>query len=876
MRITYLRLKNFAPIYAGCGIDDLVLSNAELTNRLDSSPVILIMGKNGSGKTALLSQLQPFPYVGNLDNRSSLDLIIPNKDGLKQLIIQDKEDTYDIRHHYKLINGKRKVSSYISLNGMELNPSGSITKFYELMGTTFNLNNSFLRIIRLGSNVNSLVSMKASERKEFISEFLTDLDIYDKALKTINEKYKSSKKTISVLSALLDKVPDENSIKEKKKSVGKELTELKSNLKLLEEYQENTKKRYDKYSSIVSREDTILNNYKTIEEFNKMEIHNSKELYSQWQEANKQLQQYQSKYDVLKYKLNTISNQCQDYKNKINDINNRLGLIEFTKDTNLLAKKRKEVVKEIDELLAEGEIEFKVSSNTAYLDLVNSDLEEITELAMGLVDSMPNTIRNIKKLFDKNMHEGINPIDVPIVLNDYADKKLKVFGKLAGVSTSKTSQRIFYIPRECTSFNKCPFYKEYVSNKTASTKIESVENQIDEVLEMKRFVNVISMIYSKINTLHALQAKNIANVCINYIRHGEVLASILNLKVESNKNLNQLIKFIACDRDMILRINKVDELKTALDDIDKEIFCSKETEEAKSELAALKLEFDKANEEYLDIKDLISKVNEKIDEYSDIITKLDKDISIINTYNDNKEKIDLYNSEYEEYLEAKEKIKKTINDLKTIESEISFANMVINQKESEYAKILSDQETRKRVEEKIEQEESIFEDINSIKDSLSSTKGIPLIFIKIYLKNIQLIANNILSDLFGDELYLNDFIINEKEFSIPYSINGVEVRDVEYASQGQKSAIILALSFALMYQYMSKYNIILIDELDAPLYKEIKEKFIYVLEKQLQKMNCEQCFLISHNPSMEASAGTVIKILDNAVNEFGGKDNEWI
>ena len=71
--------------------------------------------------------------------------------------------------------------------------------------------------------------------------------------------------------------------------------------------------------------------------------------------------------------------------------------------------------------------------------------------------------------------------------------------------------------------------------------------------------------------------------------------------------------------------------------------------------------------------------------------------------------------------------------------------------------------------------------------------------------------------------------------------------DVKYTSQGELSFISIALSFALSSIVLARYNIMLMDEIDGPLDTENREKFIRILEKQIEKIDSEQSFLITHN-----------------------------
>ena len=159
------------------------------------------------------------------------------------------------------------------------------------------------------------------------------------------------------------------------------------------------------------------------------------------------------------------------------------------------------------------------------------------------------------------------------------------------------------------------------------------------------------------------------------------------------------------------------------------------------------------------------------------------------------------------------------------------------------------------------------EALKYIVEAVSSNKGIPLVYIKLFLRDCKDTLNDLISDVFGDSIEVLDFIINENEFRIPYSINGSPVEDIAKASQGQKAIISLALSFALMRQAHSRWNIMLLDEMDGPLYKTDRSKFITILYKQLVAIDADQVFLISHNFTFEGNDVNVIMTTDEHVDK---------
>ena len=140
-----------------------------------------------------------------------------------------------------------------------------------------------------------------------------------------------------------------------------------------------------------------------------------------------------------------------------------------------------------------------------------------------------------------------------------------------------------------------------------------------------------------------------------------------------------------------------------------------------------------------------------------------------------------------------------------------------------------------------------YDEMSLVRSALSSKEGIPLLFIQIYLKNVQDITNDLLEVIYENDLYIDEFVITADEFKIPFNTKGTTIKDVCYASQGERSFISLALSFALIYQSISRYNILLLDEIDATLDTENRGKFLQVLEKHISMIEGEQVFVISHN-----------------------------
>jgi DNA repair exonuclease SbcCD ATPase subunit len=181
-------------------------------------------------------------------------------------------------------------------------------------------------------------------------------------------------------------------------------------------------------------------------------------------------------------------------------------------------------------------------------------------------------------------------------------------------------------------------------------------------------------------------------------------------------------------------------------------------------------------------------------------------------------------------------------------------------------------DTYKTLSEEVIKYSGIFDDMNIIRDSLSSKSGIPLYYIQIYLQNIKVIANDLLDVIYNGELALEDFDINADEFTMPYYTKGTLIKDVSHASQGEKSFISLAISFGLIYESISKYNILLLDEIDATLDTSNRMKFIQVLERWIDMIDAEQLFLISHNNMFSMYPVSVVSMNNSVTDENKNAD----
>ena len=110
-----------------------------------TNTINVIIGEMGSGKTTILSHLQPWATVGSLDERNTDGIIIEEMNGHKYLVFQNGADIYEITHSWKWEKDHHSLKSYFKKNGEELNPNGNQSSFKELVELEMGIDQSFLQ-----------------------------------------------------------------------------------------------------------------------------------------------------------------------------------------------------------------------------------------------------------------------------------------------------------------------------------------------------------------------------------------------------------------------------------------------------------------------------------------------------------------------------------------------------------------------------------------------------------------------------------------------------------------------------------------------------------------------------------------------------------
>lgn len=861
MKILYLKLENFATIYSGMGRKSIEIDFTKSKNK-----IVLLIGDNGTGKTAILSELHPFAYSGSMDVRSGSSVILPGKDGYKEIHIEYDDNLYMIKHYYKSNKEGALVKSFISKNGEELNVNGNVRSFNSLVKQELSVEQDYLKLLRLGSNVTNIIEMKAIERKNFTSQLLSDIDEYNKLYKKINDDTKVVK---ALLKSVSDKIYKLNVVDKK---------DTENQLKSMEETQLSYMRKKDELTEragiIKGTVDASLGcDYS--EFIDSIKTHESKKraIEETFDNMQRQLIKYpmfitddmEEYIDTIKTDIDRANNDLAVESSKLNILNQQLNLrYNERDDVNIHMRK------------LGSDVEYS-RLNDHYVNLVKryDDLKVVfgnntpsltKDLLLALVDACENINNLTGKIFehsDSSIKEAIRLIRNHTDIDSYVAKEIsKVDNKLVKVmSDAKIESKsndvvVLFKPPGCP-FDDCPYDVLYnkifgKDEKKSEVSEKVLNNQRDELLSISSVGKNIDAIFIILKSYDSI----INSARLPQFKIDNILDKISKIKYPMNES--DLTKMISDVEDY----NEFCNLKVEIKEVKAEIASYKErtalTDSLKQRLISIDLQITDITGQIESSVSTIKSRNKRLD---DLVAKHEAAIEV--------HKIESQMRTLQKDLdETMQSIISKRNTLKMVESELERLDTINRDIETinwELDKIKSEileLSYTLREFETLSKEQDIlndrYEDLSTIKESLSPTKGIPLLFIQLYLKNSKEYVNELLSVVYGDNFEIDDFEITSTEFNIPYIKNGIRVDDVVRASQGERSFLSLALSFALLNQSVKDYNILLLDEIDATLDQRKRGLFLSILEKQMEVIDAEQVFLITHNNMFDSYPVDVI------------------
>lgn len=880
MKFLNIKLTGYIGIYQGMGLNQIEIDFTKAKHRL-----IILKGANGSGKSTLQQAINPLPDSNNF--------FINGVSAKKEIILQDKDIIYKIVYNHPIKNGsgdRDTTKGYIYKNGILLNPNGNISDAKNIIYEELELDPNFIALSALSTEDRGLVDKKPADRKRFMNSFVPSLDAYNNIYKKLTKKSSILKASVNTLVSKIESTPNEESLYETLKSLNGRINDIK-----------------------VIKDDLLSKN--AVMNATIKQLDPNGEIQSEYNNLIKSLTEYEKELTLLKNQIDfslqnlslTNDDDILDYKNKISS--RKIVLETSISDTqrnieNTLVLRENES-KELQNKIAKLN---SITNDVSYSDLLTqirssknkmSDCEKIFN-EMGLKDitilTKDEYITGLEKMKDIKLSLDVFRDEfeysiISITLDDYVygnkDINLEIDqckNILEDLKNQKNKLNTEYIkiqaeldlikslsirPNDC-KIDNCPFIKEAViiREKNPASNMDRIVNELNLIeikiqkytTELTRLEDINSCIFYINNILRMIDGYKFI---LNKLPCGE---TFINKQIFYSKIMNSdLFEEIMEVYKYIDYSNLIDEYNITSSVLSKleeqqRLFASKHSiiKEIENDIENLENKTSNLTKDLEDKHNLIKNMKLELSEIDDKLVKLTTLVNFIDKYNTLYQKNKDDSIRYDEIWKSMNDINKSIENInhnnELIESYLNSLSGLEKDRSSLEHTIRSLQEYKVELKAYTDK----YEKIEIIKRYSSPTKGIQNIFMEIYMNKIIDLSNQMLTYLFGGEFALQPFIITADEFRIPCKGNGLLNDDISSMSTAQKSMISMIVSFSLLYQSSTKYNIIHLDEIDGGLDTNNRLQFTYLLNQLMNLLNSEQCFMVSHNNELNTDEADII------------------
>lgn len=880
MKLLSIRLENYIGIYNGRGDNILEVDLSQST-----SNIVIIRGSNGSGKSTLLKALSPLQD----DNTA----IIPGLEGKKTLRYLYNNEVYEILYiHPVKTDGSRgqvKMQVYKGMNRVELNPTWNVTSGKDIIFDLFNLDANFLTLSQLSSEDRGLADKKPAERKKFVNSIINGIEVYNNMYKVITKKYSTFKNLISTISSKINQIGNIEELNARYNNISRQVEDVsRERDKAVIEAS-----KIDAEIGILTRDNNLEEFYKINEEIrenldyiraSKSQVINLSKGELSSEDLNelkdiidrslrtfdKDISKWKSEEAVANAKIENISKEKEDtFKSLQTKITKRGTLLDggFSDSDLSLYKDTKA---KIDEL--ETDINGLNSSikNLSEAEALVNAMEMIVPVLDSLYNGLDATTKKEKYDFVKTTLDNDGKyVDQTIELTRTYNEASRTVGELESEVLAyeilfDKAKSLALRPKDC-KIDDCSFVKEAIeaSSKHPEKRINDINKEIDESNKLlkslekdiesykelydfnKRFTNLHGMVLS----FRKLLEKSPVDYIIDPYQLLASLDHMEKLMIDFNqiRGIFNIITTKSNYEEIIESLKepaaKYEANKALIDELDSDIASLKD------KLSTISLQLTTEKESIDETTNNISITEFKIEVYTKCKSLVDECIGL-----------EERNNELQSQINSLSDIAFKVKDLETrmdeAKSRADRLNNDLNAILSERDKIASSKTLLEDYIRDLDLYNKNFSILETIRYYLSPTTGIQTVFMRTYMGNIILKANELLSLIFNGQFIIQPFVINEAEFRIPCLGNGLVNDDISSMSTSQICMISMILSFAILSNSSTDYNILKLDEIDGGLDTENRIQFIGLLKQLITMVGCEQCFLISHN--MEYDADTTV------------------
>ena len=906
MRFTYLELENYIGIYNGMGLYNIKINFLKSKHR-----ICVIKGTNGSGKTTIQSALSLFP--------DSNDAFIPDKPAKKIVQVLNNNIIYEVKffHDIRTSGVRIPTKAFITKktpdgNEVELNPSGNVTSYKDILYQEFKLDSNFFALTRLSMDDRGLGYKRPADRKKFVNSIIESLDVYNEIYKTISKKANNIKAVMNNITSRLGSIGDKGSIVSLRDSLADEIQRIQDkrdeiNGKIAAITATITSADPDNYI-----QDSFKEKNTALRQINSL----LKKLVDGYQSENRlfipevetkllgdKLEKYYNDINYFTQEAEKLRTTARSIIDQMSSLRSQLDLT-ISQLQSLKTDEYIELEKEMEDTKARAAEVAQAISVTGIDPMAFTKDEYIT--ALNTVHDIVNMVNIFRSTFDYNMidtcvseYARLGYLGVPDMLN--CDNELQIISSApelqqrflqqiaAAESDVKLVNTLVNRPDGC-KIDSCFFIADAV--KVAATNpeyrlqelnkdYEAFKESLANAYKRKEYVETHNQCLNQIRTIvRAIDNNNGILVKLpnggifkskqeffEYLVGGQSFEFIdriyqyLNVanNFEIYQGLMQSIGYykirldtLASQRESMRKFEEVRQsLQKSLDDLKIRLSCnSKVLQDVEKALESAKAYAKHLNDVVIPRCDQIIDGIKKRNQYREELTAIQEKMSMISNY-----------------IESRTRL---YGELKSLDTELSYKQ---KEKDETVYKLRQIDEYEKSLAEYKEVYDKYYE---KIRYHSSPTTGIQLVFMQLYMGKILDISNKLLSYLFQGQYQLQPFIINEDEFRIPCMGNGYLNDDISSMSSSQLTMISMILSFALMSVSSTDYNVIKLDEIDDPLDEPNRAAFAILLDNIMDVMHTEQCIMISHSSEMITNNADIILLRsDGLVSVDPGANIIW-
>ena len=906
MRFTYLELENYIGIYNGMGLYNIKINFLKSKHR-----ICVIKGTNGSGKTTIQSALSLFP-----DGNESF---IPDKPAKKIVRVLNNNIEYEVKFFHDIRSSGVRIPTKAFITKktpdgqkVELNPSGNVTSYKDILYQEFKLDSNFFALTRLSMDDRGLGYKRPADRKKFVNSIIESLDVYNEIYKTISKKANNIKAVMNNITSRLGAIGDKGSIASLRDSLADDIARIQAkrdeiNGKIAAITATITSADPDNYI-----QDSFKEKNSALKQVNSL----LKKLVDGYQSENRlfipevetkllgdKLDKYYKDITYFTQEAEKLRTAAKSIIDQMSSLRSQLDLT-ISQLQSLKTDEYIELEKELDDAKARAAEVAQAISVTGIDPMAFTKDEYIT--ALNTVHDIVNMVNVFRSTFDYNMintciseYASLGYLGVPDMLR--CDDELQIISSApelqqrflqqiaAAESDVKLVNTLKNRPDGC-KIDSCFFIADAV--KVAATNpeyrleelnkdYEAFRDSLAKAYERKEYVEIHNQCLNQIRTIvRAIDNNNGILVKLpnggifkskqeffEYLVGGQSFEFIDKiyqyLDVANNfeiyQGLMQSIDYykirldtLASQRESMRKFEEVRQsLQKSLDDLNVRLSCnSKVLQDVEKALESAKAYAKHLNEVVIPRCDQIIDGIKKRNQYREELTAIQEKMSMISNY-----------------IESRTRL---YGELKSLDTEISYKQ---KEKDDAVYKLRQIEEYEKSLAEYKDVYDKYYE---KIRYHSSPTTGIQLVFMQLYMGKILDISNKLLSYLFQGQYQLQPFIINEDEFRIPCMGNGYLNDDISSMSSSQLTMISMILSFALMSVSSTDYNVIKLDEIDDPLDEPNRAAFAILLDNIMDVMHTEQCIMISHSSEMITNNADIILLRsDGLVSVDPGANIIW-